>query len=130
MDVGTAFPLAVSTALIPAVVVGISDHFPTLYPEHTPFVIAPMDAFLADLAYTGGTRDWPNEAWLSVDADRLAADAAALRADKGRVNHVWTRAELQAATQADPEQLGLQSNLLIGFLRLVLRGRSLMGSSG
>jgi hypothetical protein len=115
-DVGAQFPIDMETFTIPARVVGLTDHFPTLYPEQLPFLITSSDAFLADLAYTGHPRPWPNEAWMRVDPAHVAGDARLLRTERPAVNQVLSSSELAAAARVDPEQLSLESNLLIGFL--------------
>jgi ABC-type antimicrobial peptide transport system permease subunit len=52
---------------------------------------------------------------MRVAPGAAADDAAALRR-LPQVAQVWDRAALEAAQRSDPEQLSLESNLLIGFL--------------
>ena len=111
---GEPFPISVDSFDLPVAVVGVADHFPTLYPEQNQFLVAPRDGLLAQLGYTGYPRPWPNELWLKTG--RAAAVAKSLRADRADVRAVLSRSEQEAAARSDPEQLGLESNLLIGFL--------------
>jgi hypothetical protein len=114
VDFGVPFPITVDTFDVPVAVVGLSDHFPTLYPEQNQFLVVPRDGFFAQLGYTGHPRPWANEVWLK--SGRPAGVASELRADRADVRQVITRSEAEATARSDPEQLGLESNLLIGFL--------------
>jgi len=114
VNLGELFPLTLDSFKVPVAVVGLTDHFPTLYPEQNKFLVVPRDGFLAQLGYTGYPRPWPNELWLK--SGRAASVAGALRADGADVRQVMTRSEAETAARSDPEQLGLESNLLIGFL--------------
>ena len=111
---GQPFPIDVDTFDVPVAVVGLTDHFPTLYPEQNQFLVVPRDGFLSQLGYTGYPRPWPNEVWLKSSA--AAPLAAALRAGGAGIRQVLARPEEDAAARLNPEQLGLESNLLIGFL--------------
>jgi hypothetical protein len=109
-----AIPVLAPSSLLQELGVDVGIQFPINVDSFNVPVVAPRDAFLSQLGYTGHPRAWPNEVWLRSAA--AAADAAALRGQGGAVGQVLVRAELESAQRADPEQLGLASNLLIGFL--------------
>jgi hypothetical protein len=113
VDLGVPFPLNVDTFEVPVAVVGITDHFATLYPEQNQFLVVPEEGFLSQIGYTGFPRAWPNEVWLKTS--RAGPVAQQLRDERADVRQVLARPEMETAARTDPMQLGLESNLLIGF---------------
>jgi hypothetical protein len=99
-------------------VVGVADHFPTLYPEKGDFMIVPRDAYLAAAGYLGQPASWPNEVWLNV-ADRSAATARKLLGGPSNPMLNDRRAVAEAALH-DPIALELDANLEIGFITALL----------
>ncbi len=99
---------------VTATVVGVADHFPTLYPEFGDFIVLDRDPLLIALAYGRHQSPWPNEIWVKAAPGGADAAVASLRAAPGLIQVLDQRAIAAAAAHA-PQQLGLESNLLLGF---------------
>ncbi len=111
---GSTFNLVVDSVDVQFALVDQADHVPTLYPETEEFLVADQAPLLDAIAYRGGERAWPNEAWLTVDPGGDAAALAALQA-RPDVDGLSDRRQLSAQALRDPLLLQLESHLLIGF---------------
>ncbi len=115
IGLGDRFPLRISSEVVPIVVAGKADHFPTLYPEESDYLIVTRDPFLSRLGLAGSARAWANEAWLKLKGSAAREAAQSLRARRDVVE-VQDRAVLEALALRDPLRLGLESMLVIGFV--------------
>jgi uncharacterized membrane protein len=96
-------------------VVGVADHFPTLYPEESDFFVVDRDPMLAHIGFFGNPVSWPNEVWINVDPRFRQEDADRIRARRDLLE-LSDRHFQETVALRDPLLLGLQSNLVIGFV--------------
>jgi hypothetical protein len=112
--VGKQLQVEIDGVGLSATVVGVADHFPTLYPELGDFIVLDRDPLLIALAYAGHQSPWPNEIWVKAAPGALDAVVASLRGAPGLIQVLDQRSTAADAAHA-PQQLGLESNLLLGF---------------
>jgi uncharacterized membrane protein len=96
-------------------VVGVADHFPTLYPEESDFFVVDRDPMLSHIGFFGNPVSWPNEVWINVDPRFRQEDADRIRARRDLLE-LSDRHYQETLALRDPLLLGLQSNLVIGFV--------------
>ena len=114
LAVGTQLQVEIEGVGVTATVVGVADHFPTLYPEFGDFIVLDRDPLLIALAYGHHQSPWPNEIWVKAAPGGADSAVASLRAAPGLIQVLDQRAIAADAAHA-PQQLGLESNLLLGF---------------
>ncbi|HEX2646109.1 MAG TPA: FtsX-like permease family protein, partial [Candidatus Dormibacteraeota bacterium] len=61
LSIGKQMQIVVDGNAMTAVIVGVVDHFPSLYPELGDFIVLPRDPVLIQLAYGGHQRPFANE---------------------------------------------------------------------
>jgi hypothetical protein len=115
LAVGKQLQVEIDGVGVTAVVVGVADHFPTLYPEFGDFIVLDRDPLLIALAYGRHQSPWPNEIWVKVAPGAGAAAVASLQGAPG-LNQVLDQRSIAADAAHAPQQLGLESNLLLGFV--------------
>ena len=113
LAVGKQLQLQVDNIGITATIVGVADHFPTLYPELGDFVVLDRDPLLVALAHGGDPSPWANEIWVKAAPGGADAAIASLDAAPGLIQVLDQRSIAYDAAHA-PQQLGLESNLLLG----------------
>jgi len=114
LAVGKQLQVEIDGVGVTAVVVGVADHFPTLYPEFGDFIVLDRDPLLIALAYGHHQSPWPNEIWVKAAPGGADAAVASLLGSQGVIQVLDQRSIAADAAHA-PEQLGLESNLLLGF---------------
>ena len=114
LAVGKQLQVQVDGVGVTAVVVGVADHFPTLYPEFGDFMVLDRDPLLIALAHGSHQSPWPNEIWVKVSPGAADAAVASLKGARGLIQVLDQRSIAADAAHA-PQQLGLESNLLLGF---------------
>ena len=78
LEAGTETVLEVDERRIPIVVKDTTDFFPTLSPDVRPFLLAPLESYLAYLdRVPGGNVKRPHEFWLALDENQDRAEAVA-----------------------------------------------------
>jgi hypothetical protein len=115
LTVGKQLQLQIDNIGITATIVGVVDHFPTLYPELGDFVVLDRDPLLIALAYGHDQSPWANEIWVKAASGGADAAIASLHGAPGLVQVLDQRSIAYDAAHA-PQQLGLESNLLLGFV--------------
>ena len=115
LAVGKQLQLQIDNIGITATIVGVADHFPTLYPELGDFVVLDRDPLLIALAYGHDQSPWPNEIWVKAAPGGADAAIASLHGAPGLIQVLDQRSIAFDAAHA-PQQLGLESNLLLGFV--------------
>jgi hypothetical protein len=118
LAVGKTIQLEVNSTAVTALIVGVADYFPTLYPELGDFVVLERDPLIAALAYGKDQRPWPNEIWVHTGAGGDTAALSSMKAALGVVS-VYDRAALVSTTANLPQQLELTSNLVLGFVAAI-----------
>jgi hypothetical protein len=113
LTVGKQLQLQIDNIGITATIVGVVDHFPTLYPELGDFVVLDRDPLLIALAYGHHQSPWANEIWVKAAPGGADAAIASLHAASGLIQVLDQRSIAYDAAHA-PQQLGLESNLLLG----------------
>jgi hypothetical protein len=121
LAVGKTIQVQVDNVAVTAVIVGVADHFPTLYPELGDFLVLARDPLLIYLAAGAHQRPWPNEIWVRTTAGGADAAVASMKAAPGFVG-LYDRRSLEAASVHSPSQLGLESNLVLGFVAAAALG--------
>jgi hypothetical protein len=111
---GETVEVEVGNVAMTALLAGLADHFPTMYPEQGDFMILDRDPFLVQLSYGRHQRPFPNEIWVRAAPGGADAAIASLKAAPGFVQ-VYDRRAIESATTRSPAQLELASNLLLGF---------------
>ena len=114
LTVGKQLQVDIEGVAVAAIVVGVADHFPTLYPEFGDFIVLDRDPLLIALALRGHQNPWPNEIWVKAAPGASDAVVASLQGAPG-VTQVLDQRSIAAAAAHSPQQLGLESNLLLGF---------------
>ena len=114
LSIGQTIGVEVDNVAVTAELVGVADHFPTMYPEQGDFMILARDPLLIALAFGRHGRPWPNEIWVRTSGNADAA-VASLQATPGIVT-VYDRRATQSAISHSPAQLELSSNLQLGFV--------------
>ncbi len=115
LGVGQTIQVEVDHVALTAVIVGIADHFPTLYPELGDLLVLDRDPLLANLAFNKHQRPWPNEIWVRTAPGGADAALASMKSAPGVVE-VFDRRALEAAAAQSPPRLELASNLVLGFV--------------
>src|SRR4029077_6019713 len=115
LAVGKQLEVQVDNIGITATIVGVADYFPTLYPEVGDFIVLDRDPLLIALAYGRHQSPWSNEIWVKAAPGGADTVIASLRGAPGLVQVLDLRSIAFDATHA-PQQLGLESNLLLGFV--------------
>jgi hypothetical protein len=114
LAVGKQLQVEIDGVGVIAVVVGVADHFPTLYPEFGDFIVLDRDPLLVALAYGHHQSPWANEIWVKAAPGGAGAVVTSLRGASG-VIQVLDQRSIAAESAHAPQQLGLESNLLLGF---------------
>jgi hypothetical protein len=114
LKVGDAIDLKVDNVVLVALLVGVSDYFPTLYAQGGPMFILARDPLLATLGEQGHQRPWSDELWVAARPGQQQQVATALRASRDAID-VLDRVRLEDEAARAPIQLGLASNLILGF---------------
>jgi FtsX-like permease family protein len=114
LAVGKQLQVEIDGVGVTATIVGVADHFPTLYPEIGDFIVLDRDPLLIALAYGRHQSPWANEIWVKAAPGGADAAVASLRAAAGVIQVLDQRAIAADAAHA-PQQLGLEANLLLGF---------------
>jgi len=115
---GAPWTRAAMGLLLTPLIVGVADHFPTLYPEQGDFVVLDRDPLVTALAAGKDQRPWPNEIWVRATSTGSAAAVASMKMAPGVVQ-VYDRRRLESASSNSPQQLELTSNLLLGFVAAI-----------
>jgi hypothetical protein len=115
LAVGKPLQVEIDGIGVTATVVGVADHFPTLYPEFGDFIVLDRDPLLIALAYGHHQSPWPNEIWVKAAPGGADSAVASLGGSTGVIQVLDQRSIAAAAAHA-PQQLGLESNLLLGFV--------------
>ena len=117
MDLQSAssFQVQVDNVGITAIIVGVADHFPTLYPEVGDFIVLDRDPLLIALAYAHHQSPWANEIWIKAAPGGANAAVASLQGASG-ITQVLDQRSIAFDAAHAPQQLGLESNLLLGFV--------------
>ncbi|MGI0131417.1 MAG: FtsX-like permease family protein, partial [Thermoplasmata archaeon] len=115
LSVGKTIQVDVDGVGISALLVGVADHFPTLYPELGDFLVLDRDPLLIDLARAGHQSPWPNEIWVRAAPGGADKVDASLANAPGIVSVVDERTLATAAARS-PQELALKSNLILGFV--------------
>ena len=115
LAVGKPLQVEIDGVGIAATIVGVADHFPTLYPELGDFIVLDRDPLLSALAYGRHQSPYPNEIWVRAAPGGTAAAIASLHSAPGLLQVLDQRAIASDAAHA-PQELGLESNLLLGFV--------------
>ena len=118
LEIGKTIQVEVDRIGITALIVGVADHFPTLYPEQGDFVVLDRDPLVTALAAGKDQRPWPNEIWVRATSTGSAAAVASMKMAPGVVQ-VYDRRRLESASSNSPQQLELTSNLLLGFVAAI-----------
>jgi hypothetical protein len=121
ISVGSMVQVLVNNTAVTAVIVGVADHFPTMYPELGDFLILDRDPLLSALAFDQDRRPWPNEIWVRATPGGSGAVLASMKTAAGLVQ-VYDRTALESATVHSPQQLELTSNLVLGFVAALILG--------
>ena len=114
LSLGQTVQVGIGNVAMTAVLMGIADHFPTMYPEEGDFMILDRDPLLVGLSFGRNQRPWANEIWVRSASGSADAAVASLKAAPGVVS-VYDRRAVESATTRSPAQLELASNLLLGF---------------
>ncbi|HKV88196.1 MAG TPA: FtsX-like permease family protein [Candidatus Dormibacteraeota bacterium] len=104
-----------------AVIVGVAEYFPTLYPQLGDFIVMERDPLLIALAYNRDQRPFPNEIWARVMPGQSSALIASMQSAPGVVT-VIDRWSVEQATATSPQQLELESILVLGFVAALALG--------
>jgi hypothetical protein len=115
LTVGKPLQIEIDGVGIAATIVGVTDHFPTLYPELGDFIVLDRDPLLIALAYGRHQSPYPNEIWVKATPGGADAAIASLQSAPGLIQVLDQRSIAFDAAHA-PQQLGLESNLLLGFV--------------
>ncbi len=115
LTVGKQFQVQVDNVGITATIVGVADHFPTLYPELGDFIVLDRDPLLIALAYAHHQSPWANEIWIKAAPGGADAAVASLQGAPG-ITQVLDQRSIASDAAHAPQQLGLESNLLLGFV--------------
>jgi len=115
LAVGRPLQIEIDGVGISATIVGVADHFPTLYPELGDFLVLDRDPLLIALAYGSHQSPYPNEIWVKTAPGGADAAIASLHKAPGLIEVLDQRSIAFDAAHA-PQQLGLESNLLLGFV--------------
>jgi hypothetical protein len=121
LAIGKNIQVEVDRIAFTAVIIGVADHFPTLYPELGDFIVLDRDPLLATLARAGHQRPWPNEIWTRTTSSGSDAALTSMTKAPGLVR-VYDRRQLDATSASSPQQLELTSNLLLGFVAAIALG--------
>jgi len=113
LKLGDVITLAVDNVFVPARLVGTTDYFPTLYPAGGEFFVLQEDLLLMTLGEANHQRPWAGELWVS--APRTSGIALAALRRVPQVVDVVARAQMESDAVRAPQQLGLESNLGLGF---------------
>lgn len=124
-SVGASTTIQLPGQVVPVVVEGVVDMFPTLDPEAGPFAVANIDRLTASRALMLSTSIgfYPDEAWLKVTEDRAQREAVvkALGSMRYRATEFRDRAATTASSWEDPlGAAGWGGVLLIAFLGVIL----------
>ena len=112
---GETIQVEVGNVAMTAFIVGLADHFPTMYPEQGDFIVLDRDPLLVQLSYGRHQRPFTNEIWVRTAPGGADAAVASLKAAPGAVQ-LYDRRAIESATTRSPAQLELASNLLLGFV--------------
>ncbi len=115
LAVGKTIQVQVNNTAVTAVIVGVADHFPTLYPELGDFLVLERDPLISALTFEQDQRPWPNEIWVRTGAGGDSAALSSIEAAPGVVS-VYDRTALESTAAHSPQQLELTSNLVLGFV--------------
>jgi FtsX-like permease family len=115
LAIGKPLQLEIDGVRIAVTIVGVTDHFPTLYPELGDFLVLDRDPLLIALAYGRHQSPYPNEIWVRAAPGGTDAAIASLHIAPGLISVLDQRSIAFDAAHA-PQQLGLESNLLLGFV--------------
>lgn len=121
LAIGKTIQIEVDRIGITAVIVGVADHFPTLYPEQGDFLVLDRDPLITALAAGKDQRPWPNEIWVRATSTGSDAALASMKKAPGVVQ-VYDRRQLESVSANSPQQLELTSNLLLGFVAAIALG--------
>jgi len=113
LKLGDVVTLAVDNVFVPSRLVGTTDYFPTLYPAGGEFFVLQEDLLLMTLGEANHQRPWAGELWVSAAGTSGIALAALRRVPQ--VGDVIERAQMESDAVRAPQQLGLESNLGLGF---------------
>ena len=114
LAIGKQLQVEIDGVGLTARIVGVADHFPTLYPEFGDFIVLDRDPLLIALAFFGHQSPWPNEIWVKAAPGGAGAVVSSLQGAPGLIEVLDQRSSA-ASTAHSPQQLGLESNLLLGF---------------
>lgn len=115
LAVGKPLQIEIDGVGITATIVGVADHFPTLYPELGDFLVLDRDPLMIALAYGRHQSPYPNEIWVKAAPGGADAVIASLHGAPGLIQVLDQRSIAFDSAHA-PQQLGLESNLLLGFV--------------
>jgi hypothetical protein len=118
LKLGDVLSIGVESVQVSTRVVGNTDYFPTVYPNHGQFFVLQEDLLLMQLGEAHHQRPFAGELWVAVSGSPLRAAADLRRVPQ--VVEVVERSRLEAAAVHAPLQLGLESNLVLGFVAAVL----------
>ncbi len=113
LTMGKQLQLQIDNIGVTVSIVGVVDHFPTLYPELGDFIVLDRDPLLIALAYGHHQSPWSNEIWVKASPGGADAAVASLQGAPGLIQVLDQRSIAFDAAHA-PQQLGLESNLLLG----------------
>ena len=125
IQVGDPMLFQARSATVPLNIVGVVDHFPSLYPERGDFLVASREPLLAFLGRGGYTYPWPNELWVDVRDSAAKTDQARLQGSEPY--DLFDRRRLQSGFDSDPIWLGLKASLLVTFLTALALGAVAFG---
>ncbi|OLE79444.1 MAG: hypothetical protein AUG06_07790 [Actinobacteria bacterium 13_1_20CM_2_65_11] len=114
LSLGQTAQIQVGNVAMTVLLIGVADHFPTMYPEEGDFMVLDRDPLLVGLSFGRHQRPWTNEIWVRAASGGADPAAASLKAAPGVVQ-VYDRRAVETAATRSPAQLELASNLLLGF---------------
>ncbi|MGH2407364.1 MAG: FtsX-like permease family protein [Candidatus Limnocylindrales bacterium] len=115
VKVGDTFEMDLHFRKVPALIVGSIAVFPSL-DATKPFLLVDAATLDAVRRTLGQATVPPNEWWLSVDDDALAAVSSTLAAPPFEARQIASRAAISRSLASDPVALGLVGALALGSL--------------
>lgn len=110
VEQGQQFQLFIGRSALPVAVVEEVSGFPTIYQALGEFLVLPLEQTLMAMARQGADQAWPNEIWTAHTSDT----------PPDHVGAVFARAELAAATKAEPLHRALAQLLGLGALAALI----------
>ncbi|HZC77689.1 MAG TPA: FtsX-like permease family protein, partial [Ktedonobacterales bacterium] len=83
LSIGQTAQIVVGNVAMTALLMGVADHFPTMYPEQGDFMILDRDPLLIGLSVGRHQRPFPNEIWVRADSGSADAALASLKSAPG-----------------------------------------------